>query len=399
MGDYIELVKNQFFSKDNMDFIIKIVTSKNIVVNSNQILFNSCNKIFNNFIHTLYTQKRNINPEAIEELLITLNKMTIDLIAEDSKNEHIQQSSQDVQQVQNIQYTQPSLHPQPLQPQLQPQLQLQPQPQPQPQPQLQPPQPYIKKDNIIEHQISSVKNVYESIYMYSEDCEYNNGIYKLTFNKLNVTKMKLVSFELSNDLYNITEHNNKLEVSEKSIKKNINIPIGCYNINDLLKTIEGSISDKFKNLNISIKYNEHKNRIYINSEIPFSFSFIENDNLFIPLRFMLGFDKKEYMNNNNYSSNNEPSINIYDNIYIKILTDDIFNTKTCKDFKFFERISFNHIDTFGRLITSSNLNNIIETDISNLSIELYYRHISHRKFYKVNERLKFIMQFDIEKYL
>lgn len=229
-------------------------------------------------------------------------------------------------------------------------------------------------------------------------------MYTFGFCKKNIKHITLSSFELTNDLYNITENNNTLEISEKSIKKTINIPIGCYDIKELLIKLESCISDKLKTSNIKLTHNKNKNRIYINGDSPFSFNFIENDNIFIPLRFMLGFDNKEYMNNNNYSSNNHPVLNIYDNIYIKITSPEYnkkFNTKMCQDFNFYERISFKQLDTFSQDIITQIENSILnlDIDIQDISLELYYRHVNHRKFYKINHRLKFLMVFNIEKEL
>lgn len=382
MTDYLEVIKNQFFSTDNIDFIMQMVTKKNITIDSHQLVFNACNKIFNQFIHTVYSQKKSINPGVIEELLITLNKMTIDSIVDDVQNNSINH----IPSPPRISYT-PSVSD--IHEVMKDDAQI---------------VQEIKESQTITIQDNTVfKSTFkEHMYIYSEDCEYDNGMYKLDIQKDKLKTSKLLSIEILNDLYNITEHNNKLEVSSKNIKKNITIPIGCYDLDSLLNMIKDSIEDKLKN-SINVSYNKYKNRIYINGESPFSFQFIENDEIFTPLSFMLGFDKKEYMNNNNYSTNKEPSLNIYDNIYVKVLNKEytsIFNKKTCKNIPFFEKISFNQIDTFGKNVIINNLNNNInDIDIDNISIEFYYRHVNHRKFYRINNKLKFVLEFEFERYL
>ena len=388
---YIEVIKNQFFSQENMNFIMQIVTNKHINT-SHQILFNASNQIFNNFIHTIYTQKKHVNPNKIEDLLITLNKMVIDVIVDTNKNIDTLRINQNNNQDNNENINKANGN------------------------------NYTIEDSVTDgitngitngvtdcvieetHPKKSFQNsqilkeTKESLYIFSEDCDYNDGIYKLRFNQKNVNSIELKSFELLNDLYNITEYNNKVEITDKTIKKNISIPIGCYNLIELLETMEKCIIEKFKDSKITMKYNKNKNRIYINNDYPFTVHFIENDSMFIPLRFMLGFDKKEYMNNNNYCSNKEPGLNIYDNIYIKILTLEELNKHTCKDFNFFERLSFNHIDTFSNIVKLQNFDNTIHNmDIDNLSIEFYYRHMTHRKFYRINNQLKFTMIFNIFK--
>lgn len=389
MTDFVEVIKNQFFSQENMNFIMKIVTSKNMTT-SHQALFNASNQIFNNFIHTVYTQKKSVNPNKIEDLLITLNKMVIDVILDNPTNTKEQKQDQEQHQEQEQTQQEQEQEQEVLEDIVESPIHI-------------PDSLSNLQNNVTIHNTS--QNIVrptqnEFLYIFSEDCEYNNSVYKLKFNQQNVNAIKLQSFELLNDLYNITEYNNKFEITEKTIKKNISIPIGCYNLIDLLTTMEKCILEKIKDSKITIKYNQHKNRIYINSDTPFSFHFIENDNMFIPLRFMLGFDKKEYMNNNNYCSNKEPALNIYDNIYIKILTLEELNKNICQNFKFYDRLNFNQIQTFGNVINITPINNTIyNMDIDNLSIEFYYRHMTHRKFYRINERLKFTLIFDVCKFI
>jgi hypothetical protein len=398
MGDYIEIIKHQFFSNENIEFIIKVANNRNINITTNHIPFNACNKIFNTFIHTIYSQKKSIKPEAIEELLITLNKMTIDLIIEESQQSVPQQSvpQQSVPQ-QSVPLLQQSVS-QPYQESVS---------QPYQESVSQPYQDYqgqnessviIDNENDIKKVVDNTK--IEHLYLFSEDSEFKGGEYKFEFRKQHIKKLSLKSFELMNNLYNITESNNMIEISEKNIKKIINIPIGCYLINDLITNIDKQLEDKYKDSNIKMNYNKHKNQISIKGDSPFSFGFIENNNLFVPLRFMLGFDKKDYVNNTTYLSTNQPVINIYDSIYIKITNPEynsIFNTKWSKNFNFYDHISFKQLETFSQDVTIP-MNNTIELNdnIDDINIELYYRHINHKKFYKINTCIKFLMIFQLE---
>ena len=117
--DCMEIIKNQYFSQDNFDFIlIMIQKQKNYDTNLlHESAFKNRNNIFNSFIHTMYTQKKNVNPNSIEELLITLNKMTIDTVIDDLNNTPIPQQPQQVQPVQSIQQVQPIQPIQQVQPQ------------------------------------------------------------------------------------------------------------------------------------------------------------------------------------------------------------------------------------------------------------------------------------------
>lgn len=393
MKDYIEIIKNNFFSSENIDFIYKILRNKNCIIQSHINIFNACNTIFNQFIQTVYSQKKIINPNTIEELLVTLNKMTIELIINENQVNDINHDGQNTplnqpENSENVKIEQEKLI-QNIQKQ-------------------DDNQKIVvnfsnnDNDNVKEHNSSLHKYIEplmssKCVYIFSEDTIFNDG--KYNFEMKDYFKVKLVSVELLNNLYNITENNNTFEIIDKNIKKLINIPIGCYKLNNLID----SINDKLKSNNIKMSLSPYKNRISITGDTPFSFNFIENENLFIPLRFMLGFNNKEYLNNNNYMSNKDPVLNIYDNIYIKIESDNDcqkFNTKSSQNFKFYERIISDQLNTFRQDISFKVPNsNFITTNFAhngcNISLELYYRHSSHNKFYKIHQKLQFLLIFDV----
>lgn len=387
MPDYIEIIKNQFFSKENIDFIVKIVHNKNINIDSQQIPFNACNTVFNNFIHTVYTQKKTINPDTIEDLLITLNKLVIDIIIEESHNNFNSTSSSSTSNnsvthsTTNINSSIPEDVPQviisqPINTTLSDHIE---------------PSKLVIEPPKIKDDIQLNK---ESLYLFSEDSTFKDGVYTFEFRRKNIKNISLTTFDITNDLYNITDSNNKFEIIDKGVKNITHIPIGCYNLTDLLKTVEETIVNK----NVKIVYNTHKNRINIKGDSPFSFKFIDDETLFIPLRCMFGFSKKEYLTNTTYASNKEPALNIYNNIYIKITNSDNFNINTSQEFKFYNRISFDYINTFGQDISIKLPHNSIRNinQIDDISLELYYRHNSHQKFYKIYNKLKFLMIFDID---
>lgn len=392
MPDYIEIIKNQFFSKENIDFIVQIVHNKNINIDSQQTPFNACNTVFNNFIHTVYTQKKTINPDTIEDLLITLNKLVIDIIIEESHNNFNATSSSSTSINSN---TNSNTN-------ISTKLEVSSIPEDVPQLIITQPINTILPDSIEPSKLvietSKIKDDIqlnkESLYLFSEDSNFKDGVYTFEFRRKNIKNISLSTFDITNDLYNITDSNNKFEIIDKGVKNMTHIPIGCYNLTDLLKTVEETIVNK----NVKIVYNKHKNRINIKGETPFSFKFIDDETLFIPLRCMFGFSKKEYLTNTTYASNKEPALNIYNNIYIKITNSDKFNINTSQEFKFYNRISFDYINTFGQDVSITlpynSINNINQID--DISLELYYRHNSHQKFYKIYNKLKFLMIFDID---
>ena len=79
------IIKTQFFSNDNFDFILKIIKDKNIDTFAiatpsvlNEIVFKISNDVYNDFINTISSKKKTITPNSIEDLLVTLNKITIE---------------------------------------------------------------------------------------------------------------------------------------------------------------------------------------------------------------------------------------------------------------------------------------------------------------------------------
>ena len=383
----MEIIKNQYFSQDNFDFIlIMIQKQKNYDTNLlHESAFKNRNNIFNSFINTMYTQKKNVNPNSIEELLITLNKMTIDTVIDDLNNTPIPQQPQQVQPVQSIQQVQP----------IQPIQQVQPQ---QPQ-QVQPVQSIQQVQPVQPQQVQPVQAV-QPIQKLQSDIKINNTVlhffsasnynnkYVFQLGKV-YNKLVLKQFNLYNNLYNITELNNRIELQENTIKNNIIIPIGSYTLKELLECIEKLLNDKTKSSNkYKMSFNKNKNRIIISAENTFTIRFVEMNNSSVHLRVLLGFSNKEYMNNNSYTSDNNPILNIYDNIYLKIVDSDEYNNKIVDNFRYFDKIHFNQLDTFSQDI-SFNFDTTLNINSDNITLELYCRHNTHDQFYKINSKIYF----------
>lgn len=378
--DCINIIKNQYFSQQNLEFILQLINNKKIESSLiHEITFRIQNDIYNTFIHNIARQKKNINPNSIEELLVTLNKMTIESI----KNE-IEAPSQ-LRKYKNFTEPEQSYESSyPVQKDLNEKSYV---------------EHGIQTDNIqtlniqapiIQKNIQSKNNF---IHFFSADNSYNNGVYKFEIRKTNIKSITIRNFELYNNLYNITEHNNKIELSESSLKTNITLSVGCYDIHELIEHIKKQFNDKSgKQITYDISYNKNKNKINISSDKQFNIRFIENNvaNI-VPLRFILGFSKSEYINNNNYTSDKEPIIDIYNNIYIKVQGNDTLNTQVSKNFNYYSKLNIDYLHTFGNNVICLKefiLDNLF-MDIDDLDIELYYRHNAHNNFYKITKEIIF----------
>ena len=403
--DTIDIIKHQYFSQDNLNFILKLIHNNNssdIDVNIiHEIAFKCRNNIFNSFAHTVYSQKKSVNPNSVEELLITLNKLTIDSIInsileyqeyqeyqgnvdnvhdsnESNKNtvESKESNKFNSKLTSSVDTTTAKID-----------------------------TTNAKIDKIIDKINDTTPNTTidvkhkEYLDIFSCDNYFADGEYRLTINKSCKTLI-LKSIELYNNLYNITNCNNKIEIQQNNLKIVINIPPGCYNLHELLITLEKLLNERIKISKFKVTYNPSKNRINIESENTFSFRFIENDKKScILLRYLLGFSQIEYINNNNYSSDQHGVVNIYDNIYIKIINPELvhMNKYVSKTFNYYEKLSFDYINTFNKTIKFE-LNSTHECNVgnlSNLSFEIYHRHILHDQFYKINSKLIFNMLFEL----
>lgn len=435
--DCINIIKTHYFSQDNYDFILHLLYKRHIHSEIiNEITFRARNEIYNGFINTISIKKKTINPNSIEELLVTLNKMTIEAIINEIDNpsqfkkyktsenknytkpekSHSQsQSTQPVPSKNFVKHNQPkdtdvkitdsctteSCKPESCTPES------------------------CTPDSKILVKVNMVPDLYlpgtelvtqkkKSVVFFSNDIVCNNGeyIFQLNDNKETqksmektyksvptIKELSIKNFELYNNLYNITEYNNKIELCENSLKLNIVLSTGCYDLASLVEHINIQFNEKSEKLGRQIKYeceyNKRKNRINIRANNKFNFRFIENVNNFIPLRFLLGFSDNEYMNNDCYISDNDPVVNIYDSIYLSIKTDDnSLNTiSASSNFEYYCKINMDYLNTF--------CNNVIcigscvericnsEENIKSIKIEFYYRHNIHNKFYKITKNLLF----------
>lgn len=134
---------------------------------------------------------------------------------------------------------------------------------------------------------------------------------------LDKKEFNIESVTFKNNFYNV--NNLKIIINNKVTL----IPNGNYNLNELLNVLQELTKIEFK-------YIKYKNRININDKNTFSLKFVDN------LKCILGFSKNEYINNNNYTSENDNNIEslsiikfvINDKEYIQNRYIDLINTFT-----------------------------------------------------------------------
>lgn len=345
---YIEVIKKQFFSQVNCEFIVRMVGVDQTI---NTTMIKVMNTVWNSFLNNVYKNKWSINEERIEGVLVTINKMTIDSIIDD--------------------------------------LQV-------------PPLDVVVKTIPVQESIMTQtdlpsKTCTKKLDLFSMDSCYTNGSYKFDMKQHHVKSVIIDRFELHNNLYNITESNNRLELIENNFKVIITIPVGCYDIQTLLSSLEKLLTEKSKLLTkYLVLFNDRKNRISLSSESTFGIRFLESKSHDVPLRFMLGFTQVDYMNNNSYTTECSSCVDIYDKLYMKVKSKnsgDIFNAiqTSSEEFAYCAKYSLLQSQTFGRDVLCSEIYEVsgIDLVIDDLQIEFFIRNNKHEKFYRLTKQLNF----------
>lgn len=255
----------------------------------------------------------------------------------------------------------------------------------------------LKNTDIIStKQPSSLVNYH----FFSKDIiEYLDEKYKFNIDLKNVKSIYIKSFKLQYNLYNITEFNNTINVSEPNENFTVKIPIGYYNITSLLNVIQ-TLFNETSNNKYSIYLDEYKNKIYfVCKDIDyFNLDFdVENNNISVGL--LLGFTNNRYYQNNKYISENFPITNLFNDIYLKMfVNDDEIYKYTCtkNTFNYFTKYHLNVTfkETFNYVHDNSdNFEFIKPINIQNVSFELLNTPINLLQFNKLDFEIILAIQF------
>jgi len=325
----MDAVKYQFFSEKNNKFIFDILNKKGNgdVLNKNTI-FQIQNTIFNTFLESVYNKDISVTNSNIEEILISLNKMTI---IQCEKN--ATQPSPSLQTLVPISTsTSTQTHAMVLLKNTQ-----------------------VQTEEMKETKMKELKELKELEELEEiEETEETEELEEMKMKEMKMKeikvkeptllhvfsdspfvkydKLKLKSFCLYFNLYNINENNNLFELKIDTTSTKIYIPIGHYDLKTLLVTIETSISSKISTGSFKMIHDPHRNRIKISNSSHFNLHFIDSPKAILNLRTILGFTNTHYMNNHYYITEGEHKLDLFDTIYVRsdvcepnILTNSEFN--------------------------------------------------------------------------
>lgn len=216
--------------------------------------------------------------------------------------------------------------------------------------------------------------------IYSINSQFENGIYNIILkdNIPDISSFCINNINMYCNLYNINDNNCLFTIEEnKNSKINITIPIGYYNLKDLLICINDLLlNNKYLKNKYNIFLHKNKNKVYFKSDKNFNF-YIKNN--------LLGYSNSTYTNNNNYISETHPFTNIYNNLYIKLYINDkeIIYNKSNSDFTYYYKFEINYTKYFGiqkRIFTKINYY-YFENVINIYNIKIEFLDSNHNKIY------------------
>jgi hypothetical protein len=324
----VQDIKLIFFSDNNTNYLTEFINKQpntNKIQGIRDTLFKTQNVVFNDFIESI-SKDLDINNVEIEDILISLNKILIQRVlnfgvTDDTllENKYTQTTPVTPVPVTPVPIVPVHVAPVPIAP---------------------------KK---ICHEKGLQTMQHQLYHIFGSSFNFKDGIYCVETVDIN-QKGKL---RIYNNLYNISDNNNKLEIVINGNKTKIYINSGNYNLTSLVQSIEESLNKKLKDF--KVKYDIFKNRITIKNESNnadqsnFNLNFNDIDG---NLKGILGFTNNNYTNNNSYTAELDPHLNYYDNIYIKIDGNDKYNVLNYSmPFSYTKRINFDSTTTFNNWIT------------------------------------------------
>ena len=370
MNLLISKIKSQYFSTQNIDFLVDMIRNKYEIKEKNyqDKLFKIQNKIYNNFFETFHNKNVHEQPTILDEILIELNKLTIQFYLTPEVLDTYPNLNLDTKYYQTKdEYINPIVNT----------------------PIINTPNvntPNVNTPNVNTLMINTIVTPITYLDLYSSSSKYESKlneyefIFDIPLQNFYVKQFKIYSTDIFN---NINEYNNKVELTENTNKVKISIIPGNYSIQELTEVLQRNINEKSIFKSYKIIYNKNKNRVQISSDKHFNIKFIENQINNVQLKNILGYSKNEYCSNCSYSSENEPNIIIHKEIYIKIKNESSlnrFHTNIIDE----SNINFKYFHKYG--INDYHSKFILEKPIYKIILQLYYK--------SDNELFKFIKKVD-----
>lgn len=152
---------------------------------------------------------------------------------------------------------------------------------------------------------------------YPYDCSYN-----IPLNLENIVGVSLKNIVFTNRIYNIDNHNNKITLMENNQELEICLPLGNYTIETLCDTLSQKLTNtSIQNVEYKVYLDNLLKKIVIchsQNDAYYTFNNIFGLKFTSDLNKSLGFTKKEYFNNNEYTAEDFYNLTQNDIIIIKL---------------------------------------------------------------------------------
>jgi hypothetical protein len=409
----LETVKHHYLSEQNNSFIMNVITQNYMKENVNKThIFNIQNNIFNLFLQDSHTHQ---TFESAEEIIITLNKMTIKYYLDEQEEKNsIEKINTDTKrpdtQIADTKSTEPKIIND-----------------------TKSTEPKIINDtkstdtkstdtkstdtkfiDLKTHEIT-LKNAFtqtvlneikeinevikvnngnkgneineiklkpvERMYCISELCVYDTNTNTYTFEKIGKGNSIIDSLEIMNNLYNIPVQY-KLEIMIDNNNYNVIVPIGNYTINDLVDYIQNQLDITFNKCQIRIKYNKMTHKITFESDNIFHLTFLEPSQKHVSLNYLLGFSNTNYKYNNKYNGDLCIQLHVFKRIYVHLEENECTSKVNNSQFSCLTHVNSNEFNK----MSIHNIN-ITTTLKEKMTYSFYY--YANTRFYKITQKLQF----------
>ena len=153
------------------------------------------------------------------------------------------------------------------------------------------------------------------LYLNSSDSSNN----KYTLDEAIEGKWKLISFVFTNNIYNVTDNNNKIYVNENGIDYVVTLTNGYYTSSDLESELSSQLNSTLTGT-VVVAFDDKTNKYTITNTITFYFKFGTNSNN--SARKLIGCNGVDGTTATTQTSDNSIDLNPYKEIFINIEQND-----------------------------------------------------------------------------
>ena len=161
-----------------------------------------------------------------------------------------------------------------------------------------------------------------------------------------VGKYKLLSFSFTNNIYNVTDYNNKIYINENGIDYTVTLDNGYYDTTDFVSHLSSKLDSSCAGT-ITVSLNTNTNKLTITNTLNFYFTF--GTNTINSARRLMGFNASDNLIYSLSKTSDIPiDLNTCKNVFVNIVEN---NNKNVHGVKYFSSsLVINGVGNFGELV-------------------------------------------------